>query len=234
MKLNLKGNDIEIHKCMRQASKKHIINFLIVFGFGFFQALLCQFFTSEPVARNILITSFRYGKDPSVIRCNRGDTLRLTFSTDDTGHSFYLEEFDIDVKVSPAREVVEVFKVSDPTEKPVLAKEVVFIARHTGIQNFLVSRSNYRCHVWCGPMHAFEHGKLIILPNTLLIFSLGSVIAIMFLWILGFFVKTAPVSENGDRKASYRDLLAKSGFIRKVVISRCCKTVFASMSKNLL
>ena len=205
---------------MGGAFKKQFINFLIVFSFGIIPAVISQFFVHQPVVRNIHIKSFRYGKDPAVIRCNRGDTIRLTFSTEDTGHSFFLEEFDIDAKVSPAREMVEVFKVSDPTEKPELLKEVTIIARHPGIQNFLVARSNYRCHVWCGPMHAFEHGKLIIFPNTLLIFSLGCVAGILFLWALGFFTKTVPISQNEDKKAGYRDLLSKSGFLRKIVVSR--------------
>src|SRR5680860_627261 len=163
-------------------ARRHIIHFLIVFSFGLIPAVISQFFVQQPVARNIHIRSFRYGKDPSVIRCNRGDTLHLTFSTDDTGHSFFLEEFDLDAKVSPARNMVEVFKVSDPTDKPTLTWEVVFIARHPGILNFLVARSNYRCHVWCGPMHAFEHGKLVITPNTLLVFSLGCITGILVLW----------------------------------------------------
>ncbi len=205
---------------MNQSIKKHIVNFLIVIGFGIVPAFVSQFFEKEPVTRNIHIRSFRYGKDPSVIRCNRGDTLRLTFSTDDTGHSFFLEEFDIDAKVSPARDEVEVFKVTDPTEKPVVANEVVFIAQHSGVQNFLVARSNYRCHVWCGPMHAFEHGKLIIFPNTLLVFSLGCTIGILFLWIIGFFIQSKSELSFEDKKEGYRDLLAKSKLLRKLVTSR--------------
>jgi hypothetical protein len=205
---------------MIQLLKKHIINFLIVFGFGIVPAIISQFFERQPVSRDIHIRSFRYGKDPSVIRCNRGDTLRLTFSTDDTGHSFFLEEFDIDAKVSPARDVVEIFKVTDPTEKPVVANEVVFIARHSGIQNFLVARSNYRCHVWCGPMHAFEHGKLIIFPNTLLVFSLGCTIGILFLWMIGFFIQSKSQLISEDKKEGYRDVLAKSKLLRKLVTSR--------------
>lgn len=205
---------------MNQSFKKHIINFLIVLSFGIIPAVICQLFEREPVTRDIHIRSFRYGKEPAVIRCNRGDTLRLTFSTDDTGHSFFLEEFDIDAKVSPAREEVEVFKVSDPTEKPEVAREVVFTARHPGIQNYLVAKSNYRCHVWCGPMHAFEHGKLIIFPNTLLVFSLGSLTGILFLWILGFFVNTNLHSGIEDKKTGYRDLFAKSSILQKLVISR--------------
>lgn len=214
--------------------KKHIINFLIILGFGIVPAVISQFFVRQPVTRNIHIKSFRYGKDPSVIRCNRGDTLRLTFSTEDTGHSFFLEEFDVDAKVSPAREMVEVFKVSDPTEKHELLREVTIIARHPGIQNYLVARSNYRCHVWCGPMHAFEHGKMIIFPNTLLIFSLGCVSGILFLWILGFFIKTMPVSETDNKKAGYHDLLSKSGFLRKIVVSRWPQVILMMVAMTLV
>jgi polyferredoxin len=203
-----------------QAFKRHMITFLVVFGFGLVPAVICQFFTREPVDRYIHIRSFRYGKDPSVIKCNRGDRLHLTFSTDDTGHSFFLEEFDIDAKVSPARDMVELFKASDPTEKPVLTKEVVITARHPGILNFVISKSNYRCHVWCGPMHAFEHGKLIIRPNTLLFFSLGCMTGILMIWIIGLLRKPNPGTENNDQKAGYRDLLKKSGLLRKLLISR--------------
>jgi len=206
--------------------RRDIKNFLIAFSFGLIPAVICQFFARQPVDRYIHITSFRYGKDPSVIRCNRGDKLHLTFSTDDTGHSFFLEEFDIDAKVSPARDQVEVFKVSDPTARSILTRELVITARHPGILNFLVAKSNYRCHVWCGPMHAFEHGKLIIVPNTLLVFSLGFITGILVLWIIGFFRKSKPSVEN-EPKAGYRDLLEKSGFLRKMVISRWPQTILA-------
>ncbi len=219
---------------MIQALKRYIITFLIVFGSGLIPAVICQFFTRQPVDRNIHIRSFRYGKDPSVIRCNRGDTLCLTFSTDDTGHSFFLEEFDVDAKVSPARDMVEVFKASDPTDKPVQTRELVIIARHPGILNFLVAKSNYRCHVWCGPMHAFEHGKLIIMPNTLLVFSLGCIAGILVLWIIGIFSKSKPGAGNDDKKAAYRDLLKKSGLLRKLVISRWPQTILLMVSMVMI
>lgn len=195
--------------------KKRILNFLIIFAFGLLPALLTQYFVPEPQSRHIHVRNFRYGKDPDVIRCNRGDTLHLTLSTDDTGHSFYLEEFDIDAKVSPGRELIEIFKVSDPTDKPSIDSVVVITAKHPGLFNYLVSRSNFRCHVWCGPMHAFEHGKLIILPNTLLIFSLGCLLGILILWILGFFRK-----EKEIKRAANKDLLEKSPFLKKLVKSR--------------
>lgn len=146
--------------------------------------------------------------------------MHLTFSSDDTGHSFYLEEFDFDAKVSPSREDVTVFKVSDPTAKPVTMKEFTFIARHPGILNYVVARSNYRCHVWCGPMHAFEQGKLVIFPNSLLVFSVGSLSGIIFLWIFGMFRQVVPVTATDEKLSGYKDLFAGSGFLKKLVVSR--------------
>lgn len=214
--------------------KRNISNFLVVFCFGLIPAAICQFFVQPPSERNIHIRSFRYGKEPSVIRCNRGDTLHLTFSTDDTGHSFFLEEFDIDAKVSPSREMVEVFRTSDPTDKPRLTKELIITARHPGLLNFLVAKSNYRCHVWCGPMHAFEHGKLIILPNTLLVFSLGCLSGILAIWIIGFFRKSETGARKDDKKAGYRDLMKSSGFLRKLVISRWPQTILVIFAMMMI
>ena len=204
----------------KQSLLKYVLPLFIIFSFGIIPAIICQFFVKAPVSRFIHIRSFRYGKDPSVIRCNRGDTLHLTFSSDDTGHSFYLEEFDFDAKVSPSREEVTVFKVSDPTSKPVTSREVTFVARHPGILNYIVARSNFRCHVWCGPMHAFEQGKLVIFPNSLLVFSIGCVAGIIFLWLAGMFRKTDLDVSSDEKRAGYKDLFAGSGFLKKLMVSR--------------
>src|SRR5512136_1616630 len=64
--------------------------------------------TPQPTTRKIHIEAFRYGTSPSIIRANRGDRLSLTFSTSDTGHSFFLQDYRIDAKISPASETVEV------------------------------------------------------------------------------------------------------------------------------
>lgn len=219
---------------MNGVIKKNILNFLVVLSFGIIPAVIAQFFVNEPVSRQIHVRNFRYGKDPAVIKCNRGDTLHLTFSTDDTGHSFFLEEFDIDAKVSPGRDAVEVFGVEDPTEKPVVTRVVTIIAQHDGLQNYLVSKSNYRCHVWCGPMHAFEHGKLIITPNTLLVFSVGCSVGIFLLWILSLL--TQPKMEYGiaDKKKGYKDILEKNGFLRKLVVSRWSQTILMVLAMLLV
>ncbi len=197
--------------------RKNVDKILIILAFSLIPAVVCQLFIKKPSDRYIHITSFRYGKTPYVIRCNRGDRLHLTFSTNDTGHSFFLEEFDIDVKVTPARDEVAVFRPSDPTIKPEITKEVVLTAKHSGIANILVSKSNYRCHVWCGPMHAFEQGKLVILPNTLLCMSLGSIAGIILIWLLGFFGRN---KQSGQPEEKYRELKLGSGFLRKVILNR--------------
>jgi polyferredoxin len=199
--------------------RKYLIYSTIILSFGALPSVVVQFFTHEPTDRYIHIKNFRYGKKPSVIRCNRGDKLHLTFSTEDTGHSFFLEEFDVDAKVSPSREEVEVFRTSDPSSKPFRTKELIIVAKHKGISNFLVSKSNYRCHVWCGPMHAFEQGKLIILPNTLLIFSLGCLIGIIFLWLREILIDQFSYTKAKASRSGYKDLL-KSPVLRKLIISR--------------
>jgi len=214
--------------------RSRAFNLLIILGFGLILALICQLFIQEPIDRYIHVRSFRYGKDPSVIRCYRGDKLHLTFSTDDTGHSFFLEEFDIDAKISPAREKVEVFKPSDPEQKSVLTRELTFTAKHPGILNYLVAKSNYRCHVWCGPMHAFELGKLIILPNTLLAFSLGCLIGILFLWIFGLFRISTVVSTDDDKNTGYKELMKKPGILRKIIVSRWPQTILTIIMMTMI
>ena len=209
-------------------------SFFYILGLGLLAAILCQFFTREPTDRYIHIESFRYGKSPSVIRCNRGDRLHLTFSTNDTGHSFFLEEFNMDVKVTPGREEVAVFKTSDPTSTPVFTREVTFIARHPGVLNYIVAKSNYRCHTWCGPMHAFEQGKLIILPNTLLIFSLGCLTGIVVFWIIGIFRNTLPDEQNSVKNPGSKDLLRNSKFLKSIVLSRWPQVILTILAMGLI
>lgn len=200
--------------------KKNILNILTVLAFGIIPALACQFLARQPSSRSIHVTSFRYGKEPSVIRCNRGDTLHLTFSSNDTGHSFFLEEFNVDVKVTPGSDDVAVFRTDNPSLKPLITKEVTLVVKHPGILNFLIAKSNYRCHVWCGPMHAFEQGKLILFPNTLLFFSQGCLIGIVFLWFMTILKSSSSDISSDDHKAGYKDLLAKNSIPRKLIVSR--------------
>ena len=79
---------------------------------------------ARSTTRRIHIEAFRYGTTPHVIRANRGDRLLLTFSSRDTGHSVFLQEYDLDVKISPGTELVEVFRASRPWEPPRRMREV--------------------------------------------------------------------------------------------------------------
>jgi polyferredoxin len=213
--------------------QRSIISLSIILGFGLVSALICQIFVKEPVDRYIHIRNFRYGKDPSVIRCNRGDRLHISFSSDDTGHSFFLEEFDVDAKVTPSTDDVTIFKPSDPSIRPIITKELTFTAKYPGILNYFVAKSNYRCHVWCGPMHAFEQGKLIIMPNTLLCFSLGSLFGILFVWLFRIFRKADP-DNAGDQKTPMNDLFESSGFLRKIVVSRWPQIIFIILAMVMI
>ncbi len=69
-------------------------------------------------------------------------------------------------------------------------------------------------------MHAFEQGKLIILPNTLLFSSLGSLSGILLLWLIRIFRKADPENNTGDKKYEMRDLFEKSGLFSKIIVSR--------------
>jgi ferredoxin len=124
------------------------------------------------------VEAFRYGTYPWLIRANRGDQLVLTFSTHDTGHSFFLQDYRIDAKISPASELVEVRDPFSIEKPPNRVKEVHLTAGLNGLWGRLVSLSRFRCHVFCGPMHGFEQGDLIVRPNWLFSGSLGLLLAI--------------------------------------------------------
>lgn len=185
-------------------------------------AVVCQWFAAPPQVRHVHVQSFRYGKRPSVIRVNRGDRLHLTFESLDTGHSFFLEEFNIDAKHSPGTRRVELFRTDDPTAPPQITDTVVFEARHPGLKNYLVSKSIFRDHVWTGPMHAFEHGHLIIAPNTLLYAAMGALLGLPIAALVGLL---GPLRDNradpppADGTEGW-DVLASAGWLKRLVKRR--------------
>ena len=58
-----------------------------------------------PRTRDIHIEAYRYGFSPSRIKANRGDRLRLTFSTRDTGQSFFFQDYDLHVSITPGNKM---------------------------------------------------------------------------------------------------------------------------------
>lgn len=140
--------------------------------------------TPPPHTRKIHIEAFRYGTEPAIIRANRGDHLTISFSTRDTGHSFFLQDYGLDAKITPASETVEVRDPIAPEKPPSYMSEIHLKAGLGGFWGSLVSTSRFRCHVYCGPMHGFEQGDLIVRPNWLLSGSLGLLLAML---LIGFF-----------------------------------------------
>ena len=134
--------------------------------------------TLHPQTRNIHIEAYRYGFSPSRIHANRGDRLRLTFSTRDTGQSFFFQDYDLHVSITPGNRQVSVQRLSRPDDPPVPMDVVEIVAGLPGWQGRLISKSQFRNHTYNGPLHGTERGELIVAPNFLLYGGLGLLAAI--------------------------------------------------------
>ncbi len=126
-----------------------------------------------PRARNVHIEAYRYGFSPSRLHASRGDRLRLTFSTRDTGQSFFLQDYDLHVAITPGNRMVAVTRLSRPDDPPVFTDTVEIVAGLPGWRGWLVSKSQFRNHTFNGPLHGTERGELIVGPNLLLWAGLG-------------------------------------------------------------
>ena len=145
-----------------------LLTSLAILSAAFLLPMAALRFTVEPPRmKRVHMDLFRYGMVPSVIHASRGDTLVLTFSSRDTPQSFFLQEYDLDVKVSPNTGEVEVVHPSDWEGEPVTRREVVIEAGRGGPAGWFNTRARYRGHVYSGPMHGFEQGFLIVHPNYL-------------------------------------------------------------------
>lgn len=132
----------------------------------------------QPQTRDIHIEAYRYGFTPSRIHANRGDLLRLTFSTRDTGQSFFLQEYDLHVSITPGTRQVLVQHLSRPHDPAVLMESVEIVAGLPGWHGWLGSKAHFRNHTYNGPLHGTERGDLIVAPNFLLYGGLGLLTAI--------------------------------------------------------
>ena len=176
--------------------------------------LIAHLMAPAPQTRRIHIEHFRYGMDPEVIHVNRGDRLILTFSARDTAHSFFMQEHDIDAKISPHTGEVEVTRPSDPEGRPELMREVVIEVGRPGILGLFNTKLRYRCHVYCGEMHAFEQGVVIVHPNFLHIGALGVLFALPLAGLLGWRRR-----EPDEPPSPGRDLLRRWPWLKRAVKS---------------
>ena len=138
-----------------------------------FPAWLAVLPARPPQTRNIHIEAYRYGFSPSRIHANRGDRLRLTFSTRDTGQSFFFQDYDLHVSITPGSKLVSVHRLSRPDDPPTQMETVEIVAGLPGWRGMLISKSQFRNHTYNGPLHGTERGELIVAPNFLLYGGLG-------------------------------------------------------------
>ena len=104
---------------------------------------------SEPVSGQInqefTIWARQFNFTPAVITVQQGDYVRVNLKTADVAHGWYIDGYDINIKVSGG----------DTTS-------VEFVADKAG--TFKI-----RCSVTCGPFHPFVAGKFVVQqsPNIL-------------------------------------------------------------------
>jgi cytochrome c oxidase subunit 2 len=137
---------------------------------------------SEPVSRDILIKARQYAYEPSVLKVNAGDTLRIRLVSLDVVHGFYVEGHDVDAEVHPQQKTFYYRQPSQGDEWEEV-EELTFVAGRPG-------KYRYRCSHTCGSMHPFMLGELIVEPNLLLHAGIGS-IAGMFVGMVGLMFRNA-------------------------------------------
>lgn len=164
---------IERQAASRVSTGRRVATLLILIAAAVVPALLAAISPRSPQTRNIHIEAYRYGFSPSRIHANRGDRLRFTFSTRDTGQSFFLQDYDLHVSITPGNRLVSVRRLSRPDDPPVFLETVEIVAGLPGWRGWLVSKSQFRNHTYNGPLHGTERGDLIVAPNLLLYGALG-------------------------------------------------------------
>ncbi len=163
--------------------------------------LVVHLTADPPQTRRIHVDLYRYGSAPEVIHVSRGDTVVFTFSTRDTPHSFFLQEYDIDVKVASNTGEVEVARPSAPNEQGTFTREVVIRAGRPGLAGFFNTKSRFRCHVYCGEMHAFESGFFVVHPNYLHAGATGLLFAIPLVGVWRLRRRRMETAPSGEPRA---------------------------------
>ena len=161
-------------------SLRRLLALLILMVGAAFPAWIAGVLAHRPLTREIHIEAYRYGFNPSRIHANRGDRLRLTFSTRDTGQSFFLQDYDLHVSITPGNRLVSVGRLSRPNDPPALMETVEIVAGLPGWRGWLISKSQFRNHTYNGPLHGTERGEFIVSPNFLLCGALGLLAAMPF------------------------------------------------------
>ena len=160
------------------AAPRWLAALLILIAGAAFPSWFAAVTAQSPKTRDIHIEAYRYGFSPARIKANRGDRLRLTFSTRDTGQSFFFQDYDLHVSITPGDKLVSVQRLSHPDVPPVFMDTVEIVAGLPGWRGWLIAKSQFRNHTYNGPLHGTERGELIVAPNFLLFGGLGLLVAI--------------------------------------------------------
>ena len=152
-----------------------LLGVLLVAGalVGLFPALIWH---TPTQARSFTITARKYGYEPSVLRVNRGDRVRIQLVAADVTHGFYLEGYDLDAKARPQNPT---FWLRHPSaggsaqagDEYQEVQEIDVVAGRAG-------KFRYRCSMTCGYMHPFMQGELIVSPNYVYSTSVGLALAL--------------------------------------------------------
>jgi len=162
----------------RRRRHRRLAACLLLVACAIFPAILAALWTRPAQVRDIHIEAFRYGFAPSRIAVNRGDRVRLTFSTRDTGQSVFLQDYDLHIVITPGTSLVEVHRLSAPHQPPTRLTVVEFTAGLPGWSGWLFSKSQIRNHTYNGPLHGTERADLVVSPNFLLAGGLGFLLAL--------------------------------------------------------
>jgi polyferredoxin len=187
------------------------VGLLVLIAGAALPAWLTAVRTPPAQTRNLHIEAYRYGFSPSRIHVNRGDRLRLTFSTRDTGQSFFLQDYDLHISITPGNRLVAVQRLSRPDDPPAFMETVEIVAGLPGWQGWLVSKSQFRNHTYNGPLHGTERGDLIVGPNLLLWSGLG---LLAVLPLAGWLLAGGPAVKVAERRLNLFRIFPK---LKKIV-----------------
>jgi polyferredoxin len=197
----------------RVSAGRRLAACLILISGAALPASVAGMMAHSPKTRDIHIEAYRYGFSPSRIHANRGDRLRLTFSTRDTGQSFFFQDYDLHVSITPGSRRVSVARLSAPDDAPVWMETVEIVAGLPGWRGWLVSKSQFRNHTYNGPLHGTERGELIVAPNFLLYGGVGLLVAIP---LAGLILKRRMAASGSDKRVN---LFGSLPWLKRVVKS---------------
>jgi plastocyanin len=158
----------------------------------------------EPQERFFTISARQYAYSPAVIKVNRGDRVHIRLVSEDVIHGFFLEAYDIDAKIDPARTDFEVRHPSRPEEEPVRTREIVFTADRVG-------KFRYRCSHTCGYLHPFMLGEFIVEPNYPYRAAVGATVGLSLSWFMVLWLRSRKPSSPDEQLKSAAGREAETG-----------------------